>query len=312
MTSVRRKRGVALLMLIGLAGCKPQSVQSTSDVATPSTREVANGFLQQMFVDGDVRGAYERYASPDFKQHDPEIADGWAGLRSYLEQPSAGSGDRVNVNNILLVDGDLFALHHHVFAGPGDPGRVVVDIWRVQNGKIVEHWDVGQPIPTVMAHGNGIACGKGDDFASAKALGNTIADLTCGKPDAAQAREDSLGVLDAYAAEFRKGKVEEPVRLWFSSDYRQHSPVIADGVEGAIAFLLNEYGKGEDRMPKFGPMRTVAEGDYVLRHRLQQDYGAKSLSANIDIFRITGGKISEHWDLRQDVPETARNANGMW
>ena len=119
-------------------------------------------------------------------------------------------------------------------------------------------------------------------------------------------------MLDAYAAEFRKGKVEEPVRLWFSSDYRQHSPVIADGVEGAIAFLLNEYGKGEDRMPKFGPMRTVAEGDYVLRHRLQQDYGAKSLSANIDIFRITGGKISEHWDLRQDVPETARNANGMW
>ena len=65
-------------------------------------------------------------------------------------------------------------------------------------------------------------------------------------------------------------------------------------------------------MPKFGEMRTVAEGGYVLRHRLQQDYGAKSMSVNIDIFRIANGKIAEHWDLRQDVPETAKNTNGVW
>jgi predicted SnoaL-like aldol condensation-catalyzing enzyme len=65
-------------------------------------------------------------------------------------------------------------------------------------------------------------------------------------------------------------------------------------------------------MPQFGPMRTVAEGDYVLRHRLQLDYGAASWSANVDIFRITNGKISEHWDLKQVVPEAAKNSNGMW
>ena len=297
-----------------IASCQPESAPSV-DAATPSTREVANGFLERMFVEGDLRGAYDRYSSPDLKQHDPSIADGRAGLAAHiteLESQTPAPRDWANVNNMILVDGDLFAVHRHVFKEPGDAGRVVVDIWRVENGTIVEHWSVGQAIPAVMAHDNGVACGAGDDYASAKHLGDTIASPTCGLPDPAAKREEAFAVLDAYAAEFWKGNVEEPILRWFSSDYRQHSPVIADGIDGAIAFLQNEYGKGEDQMPKFGPMRTVAEGDYVLRHRLQLDYGAKSWSANIDIFRVTGGKISEHWDLRQDVPEAAKNSNGLW
>ena len=328
-------RVVAIFAAAVLVGCHTESVPSAADSAPPaadsappaadaappipdsaplSTREVANGFLRQAFADGDVRGAYERYSTPDFKQHDPDIADGWAGENAYLAEVESGSsaGEPVNVNNIVLVDGDLFALHHHAFTEPGDPGRVSVDIWRVANGKIVEHWAVRQRIPQTMANANGMACGKGDDYASAQRLGDTIAAPTCTPPNPAETRAGSLAVLDAYAAEFWKGNVEEPILRWFSGDYRQHSPVIADGVAGAIAFLKNEYGKGEDHMPKFGPMRTVAEGGYVLRHRLQLDYGAKSWSANIDIFRVAGGKIAEHWDLRQDVPEHARNDNGLW
>jgi predicted SnoaL-like aldol condensation-catalyzing enzyme len=308
-------RAPALATALLLAGCQPQSAAPPADPVPLSTREVANGFLAQAFAAGDPRGAYERFASAGFKQHDPAIADGLAGLAAHfteLESQTPAPRDWANVNNMILVDGDLFALHRHVFREPTDLGRVIVEIWRVHQGKIAEHWSVVQAIPPLMAHDNGVACGQGEDYESAKRLGDTIASPTCGLPDPAAQRTDSLAVLDAYGAEFWKGNVEEPILRWFASDYRQHSPVIADGVEGAIAFLENEYGKGEDKMPKFGPMRTVAEGDYVLRHRLQLDYGAQAWSANIDIFRITGGKISEHWDLRQDVPETARNSNEMW
>lgn len=301
-------------MGLALAGCESRAPAERT--APPSTREIATAFLARLYADGDARGAYERYAAPDFKQHDPEIADGWAGEAAYLDalqgQSPGAPRASVNVNNIVLVDGDLFALHHHFFTGPDDPGRVLVDIWRVANGKIVEHWNVGQPIPRTMAHGNGMACGRGDDYAAAKALGDTLARPTCTPPDPAETRAGSLEVLDAYAAEFRKGNVREPIVRWFSSDYRQHSPVIADGIEGAVEFLQNEYGKGEDKMPKFGPMRTVAEGGYVLRHRLQLDYGARSWTANVDIFRIARGKIAEHWDLRQEIPASAKNSNGMW
>ncbi len=287
-----------------------------ADAERSSTRAVATAFLQAAFGDGDLRGAYERYAARDLKQHDPDIRDGLAGELAYLDEsadraPPAARAER-NVNNMILVDGDLFALHHHGFSGPNDPGHVAVDIWRVENGKIVEHWDVRQAIPRVMAHDNGMACGKGDDYASAAQLRDTVAQPACGQPDANETREGALAVLDAYAAEFWKGNVEEPIRRWFASDYRQHSPIIADGIPGAIAFLQNEYGKGEDKMPKFGEMRTVAEGGYVLRHRLQLDYGATAWTANIDIFRISHGKISEHWDLRQEASAQPKNANGMW
>jgi predicted SnoaL-like aldol condensation-catalyzing enzyme len=59
-------------------------------------------------------------------------------------------------------------MHHHAFRGPADPGRVFVDIWRVKDGRIAEHWDVIQAIPATMAHHNGMACGHGDDYASAR------------------------------------------------------------------------------------------------------------------------------------------------
>jgi predicted SnoaL-like aldol condensation-catalyzing enzyme len=300
------------MALLAVTGCAPRSAPPVG--APPlSTRAVAHAFLEQAYAGGDMRGAYERYAAQDLIQHDPDIADGLAGMLAYLEE----SGKRqaaaaVNVNNMVLVDGDLFALHHHGFEAPGDVGHVAVDIWRVDGGRIVEHWAVRQPIPEAMANDNGVACGAGDDYASAARLADTIAQPTCGLPDPAETRAGALAVLDAYAAEFWKGNVEEPIRRWFSSDYRQHSPVIADGIPGAIAFLQNEYGKGEDHMPKFGEMRTVAEGGYVLRHRLQLDHGAASWTANIDVFRISHGKISEHWDLKQAVPESAKNSNGMW
>jgi predicted SnoaL-like aldol condensation-catalyzing enzyme len=168
----------AIVAALMLAGCETRSGPPPAETAALSTREVANRFLGQAFADGDVRGAYERYSTPDFKQHDPDIADGWEGQNAYLAELARQSprvaSDGVNVNNIVLVDGDLFALHHHAFTGPDDPGRVSVDIWRVDRGKIVEHWAVRQAIPSTMAHANGMACGKGDDYAGARLLGDTI------------------------------------------------------------------------------------------------------------------------------------------
>ncbi len=126
-----------------------QSARAISD-QTEMTRTVAHGFLEQMFVMGDMRGAYDRFVDPNFVQHNPEIGDGIAAHRAFFAEKakSAGNtGNWANVNNMLLVDGDLFALHHHVFTGPNDLGRVFVDIWRVRKGRIVEHWDVLQEIP---------------------------------------------------------------------------------------------------------------------------------------------------------------------
>lgn len=305
------------LALSGQAGAPPQAQDQSAHATTnltESTRAVAHGFLEQMFVIGDMRGAYDRFVDPNFIQHNPEIGDGIVAHRAFFAEKAklaGNTGSWANVNNILLVDGDLFALHHHVFTGPNDSGRVFVDIWRVRDGRIVEHWDVIQPIPAQQAHRNGIACGKGEDYASARAIGNTLAKPTCGLPDPSSSRSASLKVIDSYAGALRKGDVRAATETWLSPDYRQHSPMIGDGVQGALDFLLAEFGKGVSAMPKMGAIRTIAEGDYVMHHRLTT-YADGRETANVDIFRIAAGRISEHWDLKQPVPNEAANRNGMW
>ncbi|WP_151172871.1 nuclear transport factor 2 family protein [Pseudoalteromonas ruthenica] len=92
----------------------------------------------------------DKYLGPRYIQHNPMVADGKEGLRALLRSlpkrdKSAGpSGEIVRV----IAEGDLVVLHVKSYHWPPQPnGGAIVDIFRVENGKIVEHWDVIQAIP---------------------------------------------------------------------------------------------------------------------------------------------------------------------
>ncbi len=92
--------------------------------------------------------------------------------------------------------------------------------------------------------------------------------------------------------------------------YVQHNPRAADGAEGFKAFL--EFLKA--KMPNYHSeiKRVFADGDYVILHvHNVPELGARG-AAIIDIFRLENGKVVEHWDVRQDVPEKAANNNTMF
>ena len=307
-----RRRCVWLLALVWSVA----SAASPTNDETEATRVIARGFLHKLFVDSDVKGAYERYAANDFVQHNPEMADGIAGREAFsaarAKQPNGQPSRWANVYNMVLVDRDLFAVHHHIFTGPNDPGRVFVDLFRVANGRIVEHWDVIQSLPQQMAHANGIGCGKGNDYRSALSLGPTLDHPTCGMPDGRTSRAESLLVIDEYTAQIRIGDVRNATLHWLEPGYRQHSPAIPDGVQGALVYLQHEYGTAVKAVPRATPPRVVAEGDFVLYHRLVWYPGATRASANVDVFRVTHRQISEHWDVKESVPEHSMNSNGMW
>jgi len=300
----------ALLLLPQMSSATPTHTEQTA-----ATRIVAEAFLRQLFGQQDLLGAYDRYAAPDFIQHNPEMADGIAGRKAYFaaraKHATGNPASPANVYNMVLVDGDLFAIHHHIFSGPEDPGRVFVDIWRVADGRIVEHWDVIQPNPEQLAHSNGSGCGRGETYDTARVLGSTPDAPTCGLPDPAASRVKTREVIERYVAEVASGDVRNAILRWFSADYRQHSPTIAEGAQGAIAHLQREYGKNAPP-PRLGPARVIAEGDLILYHRLVTYPGAQGPSANVDIFRVTNGKISEHWDVKQAAPAKPANANSMW
>ena len=94
------------------------------------------------------------------------------------------------------------------------------------------------------------------------------------------------------------------------SNYTQHNPVAADGPEGLkgfIAFLKDKFPNNKSEIK-----RIFADGDYVIVHvHAVREPGTRG-NAIIDIFRLENGKVVEHWDVVQPIPEKANNNNGMF
>lgn len=113
---------------------------------TEQTRAVVEAFAELFYRQGRVREAFETWVAPDYVQHNPNILDGRDAAIAALE-PKFGSGDFLTTVHRTIVDGDLAMLHVHGRPAPGGAGGAVADIYRVSDGRIVEHWDILQPWP---------------------------------------------------------------------------------------------------------------------------------------------------------------------
>lgn len=117
-------------------------------------------------------------------------------------------------------------------------------------------------------------------------------------------------VRDFYNLALNLKKPEEAVAKYVGSTYRQHNPMAGDGADLFIAFVRG-FVKTFPSL-RFDFRRLVAEGDLVVVHshlvRKPDDRGM----AVMDIFRLEKGKIVEHWDVLQEVPESPVNNNTMF
>jgi len=98
--------------------------------------------------------AAAKFLGPRYVQHNPRAADGPEGLKAFLAFLRDKFPDYHSDIKRSFADGDYVILHVHNVPTPGSRGNAIVDIFKLENGKIVEHWDVRQEIPEQSANSN--------------------------------------------------------------------------------------------------------------------------------------------------------------
>jgi predicted SnoaL-like aldol condensation-catalyzing enzyme len=112
-------------------------------------------FHKKAVFEGDVENAFRLYAGGGYRQHNPLIEDGMEGLRKFVAWILANHPDAHGEIKRVFADGDYVILHSQWHGLSDSPrGEAVVDIYRLEDGKVVEHWDVVQPIPETAANKN--------------------------------------------------------------------------------------------------------------------------------------------------------------
>lgn len=222
-------------------------------------------------------------------QHNLAVGDGLAGFGAVLQALPKGSA-KVNTVRVFQEGPFVFAHTDYNFFGP----KTGFDIFRFDDGKIVEHWDNLQETPkTLSPSGHSML----DGAASATDLDKTAAN----KALVASFVNDVLV----------HGRIEKMAGYFDGDHYIQHNPQIPDKVSGLRSAFDAMARQGIS--VKFTRVHKIlGEGNFVLA--VSEGTFAGKEVAFYDLFRIQAGKIAEHWDVIEAIPPRAewKNNNGKF
>ncbi len=229
------------------------------------------------------------YINPaEYIQHNLMVGDGLEGFGEVMKQLPEGSAKAKVVR--AFQDGDYVFTHtKYNFFGP----KIGFDIFRFENGKIVEHWDNLQEIAEKTASGRSQI--DGPDEAE--------------DPDRTEVNK---ALIKGFVEDILKGANPGKITDYISTEkYHQHNPAVADG--------LNALGKALQEMSNAGMPMTytknhiiLGQGNFILA--VSEGLFLKKHVAFYDLFRIENGKIVEHWDTIEEIPQKNnwKNNNGKF
>ncbi len=291
------------------------SVSRYDPDAVARARAAVNDYARLLKVEHKPFEAFARYFAPGLIQHDPWIGDGNGGDEEYLEgrreespEDFDATDQYVAVTHNVMVDAEFVVIKSHVFIGPKDEGRIFIDIWRLEDGIFIEHWDVIEPID--QQHFNGLTKGRTRD--ESLLLGETLTEPIYGNPDPSFDSAESHRVVMEYMTMGQEpGRLAEAIQTFLAEDFVQHCGRIPPGKQGALDYLSAraEARALDNRTSLFE--RVIADGDMVLTHRRVTSDSDPRGTVFADLFRVRGGKVIEHWDVVQPIPEFSVSGRSM-
>lgn len=248
-------------------------------------KAVALRALTEMFDAQNVELIDELY-HPSYIQHSPFIADGRDGIRAGVIWMKEGGVKPQREIARILAQGSLVGVQARVSIG--EETAIIGDIFRFQDGQIIEHWDTTQTeVPqSETANGNSMIDGGGD------------VDKYNSNMELARNTMNAVEFFDRGIA----GDIETLKRL-FGAEYIQHNPRVPNGTEPIFGFFKDSDGT----LGNVTVHQTISDGDLTMALVEYADWG----NAVIEIVRHDeDGKIVEHWDVVQEIPDAKDFAHG--
>ncbi|WP_158847532.1 nuclear transport factor 2 family protein [Saccharothrix deserti] len=306
-TALPRKAVAAVLAAtttVAVTGLAPTASASAPGTATTHSwhmgaldrhKAVTVHVLKRLFEDGDV-SVVDRYIRPDYIQHNPLAPNGTAPLKALAGPLNAQFPELKYDIKRVIAEGDLVLVHSNLVLVPGTRGTAVVDIFRFdRDGMIAEHWDVVQEVPETTVSGN-------DMF-------STVSHPRTNQPGPHWQTAYSEKVAVGYFDQLMVDKDPDAV-AYLAPEYHQHNPAIPSGSAGLRELFASFFQAFPGLIVE--RKRVISDGDLVAIHAHYRLNPEDRGQAVVDIFRVRDGKVVEHWDVLQDVPETSANDNTMF
>ncbi len=255
------------------------TVAEAEKADTADNAATLGAIFQALFAqDWDAIG--ELYAD-NYVQHNPDMNDGKEGV---IELFSSLNYETLVYEPVLqIAEGPYVVAFSKLQFAPDQPMLGVVDINFIRDGKSREHWDIIQPV---------------EDAEKAFAVSAPMADV-----DSATQNANKERVAEFINVVFNQGEVDR-VEDYIAEDYIQHG-MGEDGIEAVKADAKERFAGAEVDIK-----RIISSGDLVLAHT-RVTAGEKDF-ARVDIWRVNGEKLTEHWGVMQEVPEEFAHNNGMF
>jgi predicted SnoaL-like aldol condensation-catalyzing enzyme len=246
---------------------------------TDANKALVAAAIDELFVRGDI-AAVDRYWGEPYLQHNPIAASGVGAFRNVFEG-LISPGNSIYEPRRVLGECELVLIHgdYTSFGGP------TFDMFRVEEGRLIEHWDAA-------------ALGAGPNPSGHTALdGETVV------RDVALTGQNEALVL-AFVANVLVSQAYDTVGDYMSPDLIEHNPQSSDGSDAYVRYQRDEGITYRQVRHELG------DGNFVFV--LSEGAVGATDVAHYDLFRVEGARIVEHWDGRREVPASTPSGLGIF